>query len=230
MVALSDWMRGRETIVDDYAANRAHEFVDRANKALATMEDERDALVRPLNTQVRDINDRYRAPRSALEKVRDVLKGRLTAFAKRKEAEQKREAEEARRIAREAIEAAMAAEQRETEALIDDARHGVVDVDIGAIQADTAGAVADAAKACRVLARAEHAKVRIGGGFGRVLSLRDTETLTVTDWKAAIAQMIDDDGDLPKDITEAILKAARAYRKAFRELPNGITATFDRSL
>src|SRR5215475_12746743 len=151
MAALTDWMRGRTAIVDDYAARRAHELVDRANRSLATLEDERDSLVRPLNAEVKAINDRYREPRTGLEKARNVLKTHLTAFARREEEKRQQAAAEARRIAQEAAQAALEAKQRETEALIDEAQHGVIDTDFGALQEQTAQAVDMAARACRDL-------------------------------------------------------------------------------
>src|SRR5215468_4330408 len=95
MAALTDWMRGRTAIVDDYAARCAHELMDRAKRSLQTLEDERDNLVRPLNAEVKAINDRYREPRTALEKARDALKARLTAFAKHEERKRRQAAEEA---------------------------------------------------------------------------------------------------------------------------------------
>jgi hypothetical protein len=52
-----------------------------------------------------------------------------------------------------------------------------------------------------------------------------TGTLTVTDWQAAITEL-----GLTDLIRDAILTSARAYRKTFRELPEGIVATYDRSL
>jgi hypothetical protein len=57
------------------------------------------------------------------------------------------------------------------------------------------------------------------------MGLRDRETLTVTDWQAAITEL-----GLTDLIRDAILTSARAYRKNFRELPEGIVATYDRSL
>jgi hypothetical protein len=57
------------------------------------------------------------------------------------------------------------------------------------------------------------------------MGLRDRETLAVTDWQAAITEV-----GLTDTIRDAILASARSYRKAFRELPEGVIATYDRSL
>jgi hypothetical protein len=81
-------------------------------------------------------------------------------------------------------------------------------------------------KASRIAQRAERdTKVRIVGGIGRSKSLHDDETLTVTDWQAAVAEI-----GLTDRIAAAIITEARAFRKSMGELPAGISATFDRSL
>jgi hypothetical protein len=223
--ALSGWMKDRPVIDSDDDARAAKLLVDRAKSSLESMETERDGLVRPLNVQVKAINDRYRAPRTLLEKVRNSLLDRLTAYARRLEQERLRKAEEARKAAESAAQAALAAQQREQEAR-EEVEQGVCDVDIGEVAAETDQAVAALGKAARAVARAERdTKVRVGSGFGRVMTLRNTETLTVTDWKAAISSI-----GLTERIAEAILIEARAYRASMSELPDGITATYDRSL
>ena len=241
MVAMSDWMRDRATIVDDYAARRANEFIDRARRSFAALEDERDALVRPLNEQVAEINARYKAihntdkkrPGSG-DKVLNILLGRLQAFMEREEAERVRKAEEIRKAAEAAAQAALEAEQRMTEALIDEAQHGVVDTDFGILEEQSAEAIDAAARKCRELARAERdTKVRIGGGFSKVSTLRTHEVLTVGNWQAAITELgTSPDGTfaLPEGVRDAILTCSRAHRKATGDLPAGITATHERSL
>jgi len=81
--ALSDWMKDHPVIETDDDARAAKLLVDRAKSSLESMETERDAQVRPLNDQVKAINDRYRQPGTLLEKVRNALAERLTAYAKR---------------------------------------------------------------------------------------------------------------------------------------------------
>src|SRR5882762_5255383 len=132
---LSDWMKDRPVIATDDDARAAKVLVDRAKSSLESMETERDGLVRPLNEQVKSINDRYRSPRTLLEKVRNSLVDRLTAYAKRLEQERLRKAEEARRAAEAAAQAALEAQQREQEAR-EDAEQGVCDVDIGEVAAE----------------------------------------------------------------------------------------------
>jgi hypothetical protein len=223
--ALSDWMKDRPVIETDDDARAAKLLVDRAKSSLESMETERDGLVRPLNEQVKSINDRYRTPRALLEKVRNSLVDRLTAYAKRVEQERLRKAEEARRAAEAAAQAALEAERRAQEAH-DDAAQGVCDVDLGQVAQEAERACSDLGRASRELARAErNTKVRVGGGFGRVMTLRDKEILTVTDWKAAIKEI-----GLTDRIAEAILTEARTFRNSMGELPAGVQATYTRSL
>lgn len=223
--ALSDWMKDRPVIETEEDSRAAKQLVDRAKSSLESMEKERDAQVRPLNEQVKAINDKYRQPRTLLEKVRNALVDRLTSYARQLEQERLRKAEEARRAAEAAAQAALKAEQRAQKAR-EEAEQGVCDVDVGQVTQDAEQAIHDLGRASRDLARAERdTKVRIGGGFGRVATLRTVETLTVTDWQAAIKEI-----GLTDRIKEAILTEARAFRKDMGELPSGITAAYDRSL
>lgn len=222
---VSRWMADHPAIQTEADARAGKVLVDRAKAGLDEMEAERDGLVRPLNEQVRAINDRYRPARSTLEKLADELKKRLSAYARALEIERVRKAEEARKAAEEAERAAREAEQREREA-IEDADQGVCDVDLGAASQEADAAFVAFRKADHTAARAERdSRIRITGGFSKALGLRDRETLTVTDWQAAITEL-----GLTDLIRDAILTSARAYRKAFRELPEGVTATYDRSL
>ena len=105
--ALSDWMKDHPVIETEDDARAAELLVDRAKSSLESMEKERDAQVRPLNEQVETINDRYRQPRTLLEKVRNALVDRLSAYARHLEQERLRKAEEARRAAEAAAQAAL---------------------------------------------------------------------------------------------------------------------------
>lgn len=225
VTAISAWMRDNPVIQDEDAAREGKAQADRANTNLKSLEDERDALVRPLNAQVKAINDRYRTPRTNLEDVRNELVDRLTGYAKALERKRLQEAEAVRKAAAEAAQAVLDAEQREREAH-EEARQGVCDIDVAAVTVEANAAFARFEKAAHVAARADRdTKVRLGGGFDRVMTLRNHEVLTVTDWNAAIEEM-----GLTDDITEAVIKSARAYRKALGELPAGINATNERSL
>jgi hypothetical protein len=222
---LSRWMADHPAVQSEDHAGAGKVLVDRAKASLDEMEAERDGLVRPLNEQVKAINDRYRPARTSLEKLADELKRRLSTYARALEIERVRRAEEARKAVEEAERAAREAEQREREA-IDDADQGVCDIDLGVATREADAAFAAFRKADHVAARAERdSRIRITGGFNRAMGLRDRETLTVTDWQAAITEL-----GLTDLIRDAILTSARAYRKNFRELPEGVVATYDRSL
>ena len=67
--------------------------------------------------------------------------------------------------------------------------------------------------------------MKLGGGFGKAASLRTVETLHLDSYNLAIKAI----GPHPK-IEEAILAAAREYRKVHGVLPDGVSATQERKL
>ena len=204
--------------------------------ALKSVEDERDRQVRPLNDQLKAINTKYFAlhnpgkKNGLWDKQLACLWAKMTDYAlalerQRYEAEAvaRRREEEAEHLAREAADREM--EAREAAAA------GVCDVDLAGAIEDAQTTSQRALKARWGAMRAEkETKVRITGGPCNAVSLKDHETLHVTDWKAAIEEMSDDSGNPPKDVADAILKCARAYRKVFEELPAGISVSYERSL
>jgi hypothetical protein len=234
--ALNQFLRDLPVITNDAEAREAKALLDRTAAALKGIEDERWSKVEPLNAQVREINARYHKWHNSGSKpgiwdnLLKELRIRLTAFARAEEAKRQAAAEAARRAAAEAERKAREAEAREREAAAD-AAQGVCDVDIAAATQEADQAFQDFRRADRQAQRAERdTKVRIGGGFRKISSLRDKEILTVTDWRSAIAEMSGDNGKIPQGIADAILTAARVYRRMFEALPSGITATHERSL
>jgi hypothetical protein len=220
------------TTEDEVRAAKA--LLDRFVLALRSMEDERDAKVRPFRDQVNTINGEYfrfhnpDKKRPALwDKLAAQLWARMNAYALELERQRQEAARAAREAAEEQARLAQEAEQREIEAATD-AASGVCDVNIArateeADQAFTRYRQLDW-KADR--AEASASKVRITGGALNAVSLKDHETgLIVTDWRSAIEEM-----GLTKDIADAITKSARAYRKLTDALPTGVEATFERSL
>jgi len=235
--ALRQHLKDFPVVADEDEARASKLVLDRCVLALKAIEEERKTKVDPLNAQVKAINTDYHkwhnadANRPGLwDKAVIVLRVRLNIFMR--EEESKREAvrvaalaaaAEAERLAREA-------EAREKEAA-ETAAAGVCDVDIAAATEEADSAFSDFQRASRFAQRADrNAKVRVGGGLGKVSTLRSKEILSVTDWKAAIDEMRDDDGEIPAVIADAILTAARAYCKAFERLPAGISQSFDRSI
>lgn len=219
------------TIQSEDDARAAKPHLDRAKAAFEDIERERDGLVRPLNEKVAGINSEYKGFHNtdakkpgAFDRILIELKARVSAFLIREEERKRREAEEAQRKLEEAERIAREAEAKEQEAL-SNAKQGEI-VDIASVTQDADTAFAEFEKQSRFTARAERdTKVKVGGGFGRAASLRDTETLHLEHYGRALKAI----GPHPK-IEEGILAAAREYRRTHDELPDGVTATYERKL
>lgn len=230
MRSLSDWMKERPVISSEDEAREAKLLLDRAKNCAADLETERDKQVRPLNEQVDEINSRYKAVHNRdskkpglLDKVVNELKNRLAQFIRAEEERREREAMEARRIAEEAERLAREAEAREREAIAN-AQAGELGVDVTQVVVEADSRFADFKKADREAARAERdAHVKIGGGFNNAISLRTKETLILDDPIQAIRSIGCNEG-----IRDAILTAARAYRKLHGKLPAGVSSAVER--
>jgi hypothetical protein len=228
---LGRFLKDFPVVANDTEAREAKVILDRTVLALKGVEDERKAKVAPLNAELIAINGEYHRWHSANGKpgtwdtLLKELRIRLTAFAQAEETKRQAAAEAARAVAAEAERKAREAEEREREAAAE-AAAGVCDVDIAAATEHANEAFAQFKKADRIAQRTERdTTVRIGGGFGRVSTLRTAEILIITDWRAAI-----EDIGLTQDIADAILKGARAYRKENGELPNGISRETERRI
>lgn len=213
--SLNNWMRDHPAVETEEAARDAKVLLDRGKLCLKDQEDERDGKVRPLNEQIRTINQHYRPSKDLLTKVLHELTRRVTDFLAKEQAKRIKEAEAARQKAEETEKIAREAEQREQEA-IDDARHGV-EVDIAEASRNADASFTEYRKAEREADRLNRTKVRVGGGFTRALSLRNKEILRVVEAVSAINAI-----GLTPDIEAAIIKGARAYRTLHQELPPGI--------
>lgn len=223
VASLSDWMADHPIISTENEARDAKVLIDRAKLGLKDLDDERDRKVRPLNNQVAEINAHYRPARTLTEKVLNEALRRVTDFIAREEAKRIRIAEEARKAAEAAEKAAREAEQRERDALADAKDGAVVHVADASAEADAAFAEYQRAERQAALADRD-AKVKIGGGFTRSLSLKNKETLVVRDAISAIKAI----GSTP-DIEAAIIKCARSFRSLHGELPNGVESIMERS-
>jgi len=225
MTALNTWLSENPVVQTEEQAKAGKLLADRVRGSLDEIESERDSNVRPLNTQVTEINAKYKVVTGPLKKIRDALVDRLTDYARALERERLRVAELARQEAAKAEALAREAERLEREA-IEAAKCG----ELGVSVMDTT-LVADAAfssfeRATRAAARAEKdTKIKVTGGYGRALGLKDKESLILEDPILTLSFM-----QITPAITEAILTAARAYRKIHGELPPGITATYERKL
>lgn len=232
MNALSEWMKERPVIATEDEAREAKKLLDRAKSCADEIESERDLQVRPLNEQVSAINSKYKAihnpdPKrpAILDKIIGELKSRLSAFMLAEEAKLLVEAERLRIEAEEAARIAREAEEREREAIAN-SQAGELGVDVTAVVIEADAAFGDFKKADRAAAIAERdARVKIGGGWMRSASLRNKETLVLENYNKAITAI----GPHPK-IEEAILTAAREYRKKNDKLPAGVSAVFTRQV
>jgi hypothetical protein len=223
--ALSQFLSDHPVIENEDQARNAKGFVDRTRATLGTLEDERDAKVRPLNQQVAAINSGYKAVTVPLVRVLNELRLRLTGYAQREEDKRLAKAEALRREAELADMNARLAAQREADAKQGATFGEITQVGEAIVEADGTAAAAELAK--RLADRAERdSHVKIGGGFsGKALSLKSTEILILDDAHEAIRQM-----GVTEKIREAILSSARDYRKLSGALPFGVSATTERKV
>lgn len=223
--SISDWMGENPSVSDEATARSAKMQVDRAKALIKDLEAERDGKVRPLNEKVASINADYRKPRRLVGDLLDEMLARIQDYVRKEEHRRAKIAEEAARKAREAEEAALEAERLEKERL-DDAAKGEVGVDVAAVIEKADDAFEDYQRAEREAIMAQRdAKVKIGGGFARALSMREKEILDVVDAIAALTDM-----GATENIKQAILTSARAFRKIHNRLPNGISSIMEKSL
>lgn len=221
---LGAWLKENPVILSEEHAREAKVWVDRASFGLADLEAERDGKVRPLNTQVKEINGHYREPREILSRTLDQLKGRLDVYIKAEEARRQREAEEAKRKAEEAAERLRAAEEKVRDAK-DDADSGV-EADVAAEIAVLAARDSEYNRLSRDADRAARdSAVRLGGGFGRSISARSRELVAISDAQAALNQI-----GWTEALLECLITEARRYRRQHGSFPDGITVTIERRL
>lgn len=232
ITALSDWMKDNPVIETEEQAREAKLLCDRAKAGLDEIESERDKIVRPLNEQVAAINAKYKALHNTdpkkpgtFNRIFIELKARVTAFLLKEEQRRIREAEEAAARAAEAERIAREADEKDRLAK-ENAAAGELDIDVAEVTKEADTAFSEFEKASRFADRAERdTKVKLGGGFGRAASLRTVETLHLDSYNLALKSI----GPHPK-IEEAILLAAREYRKTHGALPPGVSATQERKL
>jgi hypothetical protein len=228
---INAWLSDHPTIETEDDARAAKPFLDRAKASLEEIEAERDGKVRPLNEQVTAINGKYKALHNTdpkkpglFDKIVNELKARVAAFLRSEELRREREAEIARQLQLEAERIAREAEARELEAL-ENARAGEV-VDVAQVTQQADEAFEEFERQSRFAARAERdTKVKIGGGFDKSASLRTVETLHLESYNLALKAIGPND-----KIRDAILSAARDYRKTHGMLPAGVRATHERKL
>jgi hypothetical protein len=229
---INAWLKEHPVIQTDDEARAAKPLIDRAKAAMDEIEAERDGKVRPLNDKVAEINLEYKTihnidPKKpgTFNKVFNELKARVADYLRREEQKRLAAAAEARRIQEEAERQAREAEERERQAL-HNASLGEVDVDVAAVTKEADAAFEAFERQSRFADRADKdTKVKIGGGFDSALSLRTAETLHLNDPLKAIVVI-----GVTDKIRDAILSAARDYRKQNGKLPDGVSSTKERKL
>ncbi len=223
--AISEWMADNPVIETEELARDMKPYIDRARHCVKDLEAERKAKTKPLEDQVAEVNASYRATRGMLGKLLSEMLRRGEEYVKAEEARRTIIAMEAAAKAAELAEIAQAAELAEREKL-DDAAKGEVDVNVAEVISKTIEAVEEYGKAARQAALAQREiEVKLRGGFGRAIGLKDKETLHIESLVIALSCI----GQTP-DIEEAVLKSARAYRKLHGKLPDGISATVEKHL
>ena len=230
---LAAWLKEHPVIESAEDAKAGAAYVERSRIALQEARDERDGKTRPHLDALETIRSAYDLVRDKtktneggpLQRAFTALKKRLTDYANAVEAARIAEAERLRKEAEEKEAAARAAEAAEQEAIADSELG--VETDVGGAIEQADAAFTDYRRADKNAAIAEkNVPVRFHSVMGgRTQSMRTTEKLVIEDAFAALTVL----GVTP-EIEEAILKSSRAFRQEFGELPNGITATFTRSL
>lgn len=229
-VELSNFLNETPVIETGPHLVRAKQLVEHVSGACAEVEAKRVELVTPLNDELAEINATYKAIHNTdkkkpgtLDRVFAELKARLTAYGVAEEARRDAEAERLRLVAEQAEKAARDAEAAEQQAK-HDAVVGVLDTGVAEKIAAADQKFTEFETASRFAKRAENGVTfRIGNGVGKALPMRTVETLHLDSYGKALKAIGPNE-----TIKEAILTAARAYRKQHGQLPDGVSATEER--
>lgn len=222
---LASFLADNPVIQDHDAAKEAKLFLDRIKATIGDLEAAKEAEAKPHHAAWKAALDKFKPATDYVAKLQGELKSRLQAYIKAEEANRAAELEAARKAQAEAEAAAREAERLEAEAK-QNAAVGEIGIDVAEAIERADDKFAEYQQASRFAAIAEKdSKVRIGGGFGKVASLRTKDMWTLDDASAAIAAIGCTDG-----IREAILVAARQYHKLTGQVPTGCTLTKERVL
>lgn len=212
-------------IQDEDEARKAANIVQRAKNTLADLDAERKAKGRPHLDSIHAINTEYHDAMRPINLGKETVEERLTDYAK---AEELRRQEIAEKVRLEAIAAQERASQAIRDAYDAEANAAVGEaVDVVSLKQEAVAAFNDARRADRAFARAERdaGHVRLATGLGRALAPRKHTELSVTDAAAAIGAI-----GLTEGIAEAILTAARSYKKLKGNYPPGIAVNTTRTI
>ena len=230
-VAVSAFMDNTPVFTIGAHCVEAKKLMERCRGAAAELEDERDALVRPLNEEVSAVNSKYKTLHNSdarrpgtLDRVLLELKTRLTNYARATEEARARVAELAALEAAKAEAKARAAEAAEVEAKAN-ATAGVLDTDVvGKIEAaDRAFAEYELASRFAQI-KERDIRFRVSDGVnGDAEGMRLTKYLILDSYTHAIKAIGPHD-----KIRDAILSAAREYKKTHGVLPDGVSEVSER--
>lgn len=222
--ALSDFVIANPVIETEDQARAAKRFLDQGARTIASIEDAQKAESAPLHAAWKEAIARYKPALGHCERIVSIIKDRLTTYMRAEEDRRSQDAEQIRLAALKAEQAAADAARAEAEAQ-DNAEMGEFTDVIAAMEASQQTASAAAKLNRQAIIAEKDVRVRLGGGLGKTTTLRNKEILAITDPVKAIAEI-----GLTADISEAILKGARAFRKLRDRLPDGIVSEIDRSL
>src|SRR5712671_1998901 len=203
-------------VEDEKAAREMKVQIDRAKLCIRDLDAELANKVRPLLAAEEGFRGQYRPKKGMLNNLLEEMLDRVQIFVK---AEQRRREQAAALLVAQAHEARRKAEESERIELeqLDNASKGEVGINVAEVISDADEAYEAYCKAERQAEIAEKdTRVKVGGGFSRAIGMRKAETLHLDDIYAFIIRC-----GIPDEVTEAVLKHARAYRKVHGKLPEG---------
>jgi hypothetical protein len=212
-------------VEDERAAREMKTGIDRAKLCIKDLDAELADKVRPLLAAEEGFRGQYRPKKAMLNNLLDEMLDRVQVFVK---AEQRRREQAAALLVAQAHEARRKAEEAERIELeqLDNASKGEVGINVAEVIGDADEAYEAYCKAERQAEIAQKdTRVKVGGGFSRAIGMRKSETLSIDDQYVALKVM-----GLTPDLTEAFFKSARAYRKVYGKLPDGISSTVEEHL
>lgn len=223
--AVARFLADTPTIQDQAVAIRANEQLGAAKAVLTALEMARDAECDPLYSEWKEAREKWAPSIKSIENVKTEVSRRLAVFMRAEEDRRKAEAAEAKRIAEEAERDAREAERLEAEARANASVGEFVDVIAASDEADQA--FDDFKQAEQDAKQAEkHSTVVLKSRFGaKATRLRTIKTLVITDVAALILAV-----GITEAVTEALLSATRAYKKAIGEWPPGVMEETERGL
>jgi paraquat-inducible protein B len=228
MGELNVWLTATPVVQTPAVAKLGADWIGRSRIALKALDEERDAKVRPLNEQVKKINETYNQDtKNPFKQLVDELCKRVDVFRVAEEKKRTALADAIRLAAEQAAREAAAASAAVVEA-VDNAAQGAEE-DVGTLIANAEAAMHDARKLARQSTVAERdCNVRIPSVMGKAVSARTYRELIVADIEAAIIALRA--MGLTERIADAICLEAKAFKAIWGELPEGVSENSERRI